>query len=80
MSELIADRFVSSGGWLVDLACGAPVSVHLLPAGSPAHQSVWSDRCAALARLRHPLLNTLVDYGAADRHRLFEAYSISAPL
>jgi DNA-binding NtrC family response regulator len=80
MSELIADRFISSGGWQVDLARGVPISLHLVAAGTVLDQSVWSDRCAALARLRHPLLNTLVDYGAADRHQLFEAYEVAPPL
>ncbi len=80
MSELIADRFISSGGWQLDLARGAPVSLRLLAAGTSTHQAVWSDSCATLARLRHPLLNALVDYGAADRYRLFEAYEITPPL
>ena len=77
MSELIAGRFISSGGWQLDLARGAPVSLRLFAAGTNAHQAVWSDSCATLARLRHPLLNALVDYGAADRYRLFEAYEIT---
>ena len=80
MSELIAGRFISSGGWQLDLARGAPVSLRLFAAGTNAHQAVWSDSCATLARLRHPLLNALVDYGAADRYRLFEAYEITPPL
>jgi DNA-binding NtrC family response regulator/tetratricopeptide (TPR) repeat protein len=80
MSELIADRFISSGGWQLDIARAAPVSLRILAAGTSAHQAVWSDSCATLARLRHPLLNALVDYGAADRYRLFEAYEIAPPL
>ena len=80
MPDLIADRFVACGAWQLDLASGAPVRVLLSPAGSRADQTVWSDRCASLARLRHPLLNPLVDYGAAGPHRLFEAYAAGPPV
>ncbi len=41
---------------------------------------LWSDQCAERARLRHPLMNVLLDYGAADRERTFEAYSIGEPI
>jgi DNA-binding NtrC family response regulator/tetratricopeptide (TPR) repeat protein len=80
MSELIADRFMASGRSHVDLARGAPVGLRLIAAGTAKQQAVWSERCATLSRLRHPLLNTLVDYGAADRYQLFEAYDIALPL
>src|SRR4051794_27984625 len=80
MPDLIADRFATFGGWQLDLASGAPVRVLLSPAGSLAHQAVWSDRCASLARLRHPLLNPLLDYGLAGPHRLFEAYAPGPPV
>jgi DNA-binding NtrC family response regulator len=80
MEDLIADRFVSSRAGQLDLASGAPVRIRFVAAESPAHQAAWSDRCATLARLRHPLLNALVDYGAADRLRLFEAYESGAPV
>ena len=80
MPDLIADRFVNCGAWHIDLAAGAPVHVRLLPAGSLRQQAVWSDRCASLARLRHPMINPLVDYGVADQHRVFEAYATSPPL
>ncbi len=80
MPDLIADRFVTCGAWQLDLASGAPVQLYLLPAGHVAHQVVWSDRCATAARLRHPLLNPLVDYGVVDRDHLFEAYATSPPI
>ncbi len=35
----------------------------------------WDTRCSALANLRHPLINPLIDYGAVDRERCFEAYA-----
>jgi DNA-binding NtrC family response regulator/tetratricopeptide (TPR) repeat protein len=41
---------------------------------------VWSDECAELARMRHPVLNRLVDFGLADRDRTFEAYAANPPL
>ena len=80
MADLIADRFLPCGSWQLDLASGAPVRVLVSLAGTRSQQTVWSDRCAALARLRHPLLNPLVDYGAADAHHLFEAYASAPPV
>ena len=80
MPDLIADRFVACGTWHLDLASGAPVRVLLSPAGSLAHQAIWSERCASLARLRHPMLNPLLDYGLAGPHRLFEAYATGPPV
>ena len=41
---------------------------------------VWSDLCAERARLRHPLMNVLLDYGVADTGRTFEAYSVGEPV
>ena len=80
MRELVADRFVSTGRTWTDLASGAPVSLRFSPAASRSDEIVWNDRCAERARLRHPLLNVLVDYGAADAAHLFEAYTLGAPL
>ena len=75
--ELIADRFAAvPGGWM-DLASGARVRLRLrtMPRN---RQAAWNDACATLARLRHPLLNALVDYGDADSARVFEAYAVGA--
>src|SRR4030095_11313853 len=49
-----------------------------MPAGGASHQRVLSDRCAILSRLRHPLINPLIDYGALDSHHLFEVTGVSA--
>ena len=35
----------------------------------------WDARCARLSNLRHPLINPLIDYGAFDGGRCFEAYA-----
>ncbi len=80
MLDTIADRFVAMRSSWIDLATGAEVRLHLANAGSRSQQVTWSDACATLARLRHPLLNPLVDYGAADRERVFEAYEIGEPV
>ncbi len=80
MPQLLADRFVLSGTSWIDLASGATVRMRLAPAGDVAAQIVWSDRCATLAGLRHPLVNSLVDFGCAGRGQTFEAYSIGPPI
>jgi DNA-binding NtrC family response regulator len=80
MIELVADRFVAVRSSWIDLASGEPVRLRVMEAGSRTQQAVWSDSCAALSRLRHPLVNTLIDYGAADRKRIFEAYEIRPPV
>ena len=80
MTELIADRFVARDGRWIDLASGRPVSVRLLRAGSTTQQYAWADTCATLSRLRHPLLNLLLDYGEADSLHLFEAWDVEPPL
>jgi DNA-binding NtrC family response regulator/tetratricopeptide (TPR) repeat protein len=74
--ELLADRFVPLGQEWIDLASGAPVRVRLAPAGDRNAQAAWNDRCAELARLRHPMINSLVDFGMASNDRTFEAYAI----
>ena len=38
-----------------------------------------NDRCATLSRLRHPLLNPLLDYGWASAEVFFEAYASLPP-
>ena len=69
MRELLADRFVASAArGSTCRAARACVSRSHRRQRSP-RQIVWSDRCAERARLRHPLMNVLVDYGAADNGR-----------
>jgi DNA-binding NtrC family response regulator/tetratricopeptide (TPR) repeat protein len=80
MSELLADRFLPWGTTWIDLASGAAVRLRRAEAGSEIDRLVWSDWCATLARMRHPLLNQLVDYGFADAGRTFEAYCVAPPV
>ncbi len=75
MQHLLAERFLAVGRSWIDLASGAPVRVCLKAAGGCSEQLAWSDRCAEFSRLRHPLINTLLDYGCAGSGRVFEAYS-----
>ena len=76
MREIVADRFVANGGAWIDLATGSPVRVHRGHVRPVAAEILWNDQCAERARLRHPLLNVLVDYGPLSRGGTFEAYSI----
>ena len=80
MLHLLADRFIASRGAWIDLATGSRVGVRLVPAGSADEQLAWSTHCARFANLRHPLINPLIDYGAADRGHLFEAYELNRPV
>ena len=75
MTQLLANRFVYHDRRWIDLASGEDVRVMIVPAGTRAAQLVWSDWCATLSVMRHPLLNELVDYGAADASHTFEAYT-----
>ncbi|HXW03815.1 MAG TPA: sigma 54-interacting transcriptional regulator [Vicinamibacterales bacterium] len=77
MSDLLGDRFARIGPSWIDLATGVGVRVRLLAAGPACEQLAWDERCATLSRLRHPLLNPLLDYGLADPRRRFEAYGAS---
>jgi DNA-binding NtrC family response regulator/tetratricopeptide (TPR) repeat protein len=78
--QIVADRFVHTQDAWIDLATNARVRLHACDAGSRAAQVAWSTRCAAQARLRHPLLNALVDYGLLDATRRFEAYETGRPV
>jgi DNA-binding NtrC family response regulator len=80
MVPLLADRFLCDRERWFDLATARPVRVRLNSAGRREQQFEWSDRCAVLSRLRHPLLNPLLDYGYAGAHATFEAYAITPPL
>ena len=72
---LLADRFLQVRDAWIDIATAEPVDVAVRPAGSRRAQIDWAERCVMLARLRHPLLRPLVDYGIADGRTLFEAYA-----
>jgi DNA-binding NtrC family response regulator/tetratricopeptide (TPR) repeat protein len=73
--ELLADRFLRSGAAWIDIATGESVRIRVDRGRTGSELYAWDDRCATLARLRHPLLNELVDYGYIDRERTFEAYT-----
>ena len=79
MREIVADRFVAFGGAWIDLASGSPVRLHFGRVEPVSAEILWNDQCAERARLRHPLLNVLVDYGPLTRGGTFEAYSIRDP-
>jgi DNA-binding NtrC family response regulator/tetratricopeptide (TPR) repeat protein len=80
MLQLLADRFLCDRGRWFDLATARPVTIRVNRAGPRRQQFEWSDRCAILSRLRHPLLNPLLDFGYAAAHATFEAYAITPPL
>jgi transcriptional regulator with AAA-type ATPase domain/tetratricopeptide (TPR) repeat protein len=80
MLPLVADRFLCDRGRWFDLATGRLVALRINSAGPKREQFDWSDRCAVLSRLRHPLLNPLVDFGYAAAHATFEAYAVQPPL
>jgi DNA-binding NtrC family response regulator/tetratricopeptide (TPR) repeat protein len=80
MPQLLASRFVATGPRWMDLASGAAVRIRIAEAGTQREQFEWNSRCAALANLRHPLMNPLIDYGMADAHRTFEAYEPAHPV
>ena len=65
MRELVADRFVPIGETWTDVAAVRRCRLRFLPAASRVDEIVWNDQCAERTRLRHPLLNVLVDYGVA---------------
>ncbi len=89
---LLADRFLSDRAAWVDVATGQDVRVRLIktsdaagrttsgPARPPDDRSAWADRCASMSRLRHPLINPLIDYGSCGGSQVFEAYAINPPV
>jgi two-component system, NtrC family, response regulator AtoC len=78
--QIVADRFVHMQDAWIDLATNTRVRLHACEAGTRGAQVAWSTRCAAQARLRHPLLNPLIDYGMLDAARRFEAYEAGRPV
>src|SRR5579884_4064189 len=72
--ELVADRFVTLRDEVtVDLAMGWRVVLRITRADA-ATDVEWSAGCGALARLRHPAIAPLVDYGRVGRDERFEAW------
>jgi DNA-binding NtrC family response regulator/tetratricopeptide (TPR) repeat protein len=80
MPQVVADRFMRSNTAWIDLGTGQITTLRIMPAGSQSEQFVWNTQCAALANLRHPLINPLIDYGFIDRHQRFEAYATRPPI
>ena len=93
VDDLLADRFVvapaapergestgraGANRWL-DLATGRHVRMRIAAAGSRGRQLAWSDTCAAIARLRHPAVNALIDFGSLGPEHVFEAYDAGEP-
>jgi DNA-binding NtrC family response regulator/tetratricopeptide (TPR) repeat protein len=72
---LLADRYLRCSGSWIDLATARVVLVALRDPGARRSQIDWAERCAMLARLRHPLLNPLIDFGVAGPTSLFEVYA-----
>ena len=72
--ECLADRFLFDRGQWIDAATGDRVHIHVEEA-SPLDAFDWDEQCGRLFNARHPLLNTLVDYGAAPDGKRFEAYA-----
>jgi DNA-binding NtrC family response regulator/tetratricopeptide (TPR) repeat protein len=77
---ILVDRFVANGAAWIDLATGGAVRIRSVSFGDRHAQFAWADTCATHARLRHPMLLPLLDYGALDRSRAFEAYGVLPPL
>ena len=71
--QWIADRFFRTRESWIDAASGLPVRLRQLPSAG-TDERAWNDECARLANMRHPLMNTLIDYGPSSRGALFEAY------
>ncbi len=80
MPQVVADRFVRSNDAWIDLGTGRITTLRILPAGSHDQQLLWNAQCAALANLRHPAINPLIDYGLIDGCRRFEAYATQPPI
>ncbi len=80
MPEVMAERFVRLRSAWIDLATGHQVQLRISPSGSRCDELNWNARCAALASLRHPVINALIDYGSIDRGHVFEAYEKQPPL
>ncbi|HEY0873954.1 MAG TPA: sigma 54-interacting transcriptional regulator [Vicinamibacterales bacterium] len=76
--QWIAERFFTNGHEWVDAASGTAVSLHLFR--SDDDEVEWDEECARLARVRHPLLNPLIDHGIGPNRCRFEAYERLPPV
>jgi DNA-binding NtrC family response regulator/tetratricopeptide (TPR) repeat protein len=76
--QWLADRFFSTGHQWIDAATARRVRIRV-SAADMSNDIDWSEECATLATLRHPLLNCLVDYGIGPNGCRFEAYESSDP-
>ena len=75
--QWIGERFFADDGKWIDAATAHPVRMHFSRPNDPIDRN---DRCARLSTLRHPLLNALLDYGAAPARQWFEAYESGVPV
>ncbi len=74
--QVIADRFaIDDRGNAVDLATGERVSIVVSAAGGPTEQARWAERCSWFARVAHPSLAQLIDYGGLAETQRFEAWA-----
>jgi transcriptional regulator with AAA-type ATPase domain/tetratricopeptide (TPR) repeat protein len=80
MPQVLVERFVEHGRAWIDLASGMPVRLRIQRTGDRTAQIAWNDRCAELARMRHPLMNVLLDYGSLNHETTFEAYTAGGPV
>ena len=80
MRQLLADRFVLLGRSWIDVSSGAPVRLRFAPLGGRSSFAEWETRCAEVSRLRHPLINNLLDFGLLGRDQTFEAYAANGPV
>src|SRR5687768_13352532 len=77
--QWIAERYFAAGSEWIDAASWRAVRVHL--SAPPIVEEVdWNEPCARPAKLRHPLLNPLIDYGIGPNGCRFEVYERSEPL
>jgi DNA-binding NtrC family response regulator/tetratricopeptide (TPR) repeat protein len=73
--KLVADRFVvMDDERAVDLSSGEEIMLLASTAGDPYEQTRWTLRCDRWARLYHPAIARLVDYGIVGETRRFEAW------
>src|ERR671910_4609 len=77
---LLADRFLRVRDSWFDIATTEPVRVIVRDAGARPAQIAWAERCAMQMRLRHPLMNPLIDFGASGPASLFAAYAMRDPV
>ena len=78
--KLVADRFVvMDDERAVDLSSGEEIVLLASTAGGPCEQTRWTLRCDRWARLYHPAIARLVDYGIVGEMRRFEAWRCGPP-